>query len=980
MKTSTAHRAALHGCASLATLALFVTPTHAEQQLFNFFVNGAASNDVTNPAFGGAPTFYQTGSFRSYRGPGQGPQDSPVLPGGFQTTSSGPGAISDAAAAHGTKGHAIVGAVASDAYDGYGGIGFRQGGNIVVNFGGLTVNRTVDVTHGPDDAVTPITVKFANAGVANAARWVETISNTTAAPISGSMAYFNNLGSDSNTRWVASSSGNLTSPTGNLWLTSIQQGAPSDPVITHVFGNNAYTTTTAQMLHADGFDRPEWQYPITVAPGETKTLVLFNVLTADLNYGPGTVAADIALGGQLANLITNNGAPIAADSVPFMFFSDMTRDQLMSIINYDFVGLTIDTSRPFFIETDFAVAQSTAIFDGGVLKPTTATIFNQNFIVHAAGGTVDSSNGNLTFNGVFSDVGPLTFTGTNATILTNTNTYTGATNVNGGALVVNGSTASSALTTVNAGGTLAGTGTVGSTQINPSGALAPGAPGSVLTVQGSLTFTAASSYMVEVSGVAADRTNVSGAATLAGTVQVTSPTNSFRFNSPYTILTSSGLGGTQFNALTTPAGTTGSLIYSGNNVQLTLTSALGQLNGLNTNQRAAGAALDAAFNANGNSGGLGGIFAGNVAQNLTQASGETATGSQQTTFDAMNLFMGVMTDPFTAGRGGNAPGATGFADEDVANAYASSGRKRSGAERDAYGMFTKAPPAPPFEARWNVWAAGFGGSQTTDGNATLGSNTATSRIGGVAVGADYWLSPQMVAGFALAGGGTNFSIANGLGTGRSDLFQAGAFVRHTIGSAYLTAAAAYGWQDITTDRTVTIAGIDQLRAQFNANTFSGRVEGGNRYVLPWIGGIGLTPYAAAQAIAFDLPAYAESVLSGANTFALAYAAKTVTATRSELGLRSDKSYAVGDAILTLRGRAAWAHDFNAERSIAATFQTLPGASFVVNGAAPAHDAALTTASAEMKFISGLSLAATFEGEFSDVTRSYAGKGVARYAW
>jgi uncharacterized protein with beta-barrel porin domain len=52
----------------------------------------------------------------------------------------------------------------------------------------------------------------------------------------------------------------------------------------------------------------------------------------------------------------------------------------------------------------------------------------------------------------------------------------------------------------------------------------------------------------------------------------------------------------------------------------------------------------------------------------------------------------------------------------------------------------------------------------------------------------------------------------------------------------------------------------------------------------------------------------------------------------------------------------------------------------VNGAVLARDAALTTASAEMKFISGLSLAATFEGEFSDVTRSYAGKGVVRYQW
>ena len=67
-------------------------------------------------------------------------------------------------------------------------------------------------------------------------------------------------------------------------------------------------------------------------------------------------------------------------------------------------------------------------------------------------------------------------------------------------------------------------------------------------------------------------------------------------------------------------------------------------------------------------------------------------------------------------------------------------------------------------------------------------------------------------------------------------------------------------------------------------------------------------------------------------------------------------------------------------TIAATFQTLPGASFVVNGAAMASDSALVTGSAEMKWINGWSTAATFEGEFSNVTRSYAGKGVVRYAW
>ena len=52
----------------------------------------------------------------------------------------------------------------------------------------------------------------------------------------------------------------------------------------------------------------------------------------------------------------------------------------------------------------------------------------------------------------------------------------------------------------------------------------------------------------------------------------------------------------------------------------------------------------------------------------------------------------------------------------------------------------------------------------------------------------------------------------------------------------------------------------------------------------------------------------------------------------------------------------------------------------VNGAAQAHEAPQTTASAEMKWLNGWSAAATFEGEFSDVTSSYAGKGVVRYQW
>lgn len=564
-----------------------------------------------------------------------------------------------------------------------------------------------------------------------------------------------------------------------------------------------------------------------------------------------------------------------------------------------------------------------------------------------------------------------------ATNVTGTNTFTGATTVNSGLLSVNGTSTASAVT-VNAGGTLGGNGTVGNTTIN-GGTLAPGNSIGTLTVQGNLVLTAASSYMVEVSPSAADRTNVTGVATFGGATVKASFAAGAYVAKQYTILNAAGgIGTSTFGSIVNtnlPGGFASSLSYDANNAYLNLVLSFGPPpgTGLNNNQRNIADPIVNFFNSNG---GIPLAFGGLTPAGLTQISGETATGSQQTTFNAMNQFMGVMTDPFIDGRGDGVSAGSSAG----ASAYASPDKPRSGAARDAHAMFTKAPVmADPFAQRWSVWAAGYGGSQTTDGNTTLGSNNTTSRIAGTAVGADYRISPNTLAGFALAGGGTNFSVVNG-GSGRSDMFQAGAFIRHNAGAAYLSGALAYGWQDITTNRTVTVAGIDQLRAQFNANAFSGRVEGGYRFVSPWMGGVGITPYAAGQFTTFDLPAYAEQAVTGVNTFALAYASKSVTDTRSELGLRSDKSYAMADGIFTLRGRLAWAHDFNPGRNIGATFQTLPGASFVVGGAAQASDSALVTASVETKWLNGWSAAAAFEGEFSDVTTSYAGKGVVRYSW
>ncbi|MFQ3456302.1 autotransporter-associated beta strand repeat-containing protein [Bradyrhizobium sp. UFLA01-814] len=595
------------------------------------------------------------------------------------------------------------------------------------------------------------------------------------------------------------------------------------------------------------------------------------------------------------------------------------------------------------VASNSGVIANNAIWTGAI---TTAGTF-----INATGATV---SGLVTNSGTASNAGTLNggLTNTGGTF-NNTGTINGTTTISGGALFGTGAAAN--LSVGNGGIFAAGNGTAGSS----------------MTVNGSLAFSSGAFYQVAINPTTASFVNATGSATLGGaSVQAFFSSGTY-VAKQYTIVSAAGgISGT-FNALANtnlPSGFTSTLSYDPTHAYLDLAlSFTPPSSGLNINQRNVSNAIVNSFNSTGT---VPIAFGALTPTGLTQVSGELATSTQQTTFKAMDLFMGLLTDPFMdrTGRAGT-PGISGYAEDGNVGAYAAT------SQTDAFAMFAKAPPTT-FQQRWSVWAAGFGGSQSTSGNAVVGSNTTTGSIYGSAVGADYLFSPNTVAGFAIAGGGTSFGV-NNLGSGRSDLFQAGAYVRHTEGNAYITAALAYGWQDITTDRTVTAVGVDHLRAEFNANAYSGRVEGGYRFATPWMG---ITPYAAGQFTTLDLPSYAEQTISGLPTFALGYAGRSVTDARSELGFRTDNSFAVPDGLLTLRTRFAWAHDYDPNRTIAPTFQGLPASSFVVNGAAQASDSALTTAAIEMKWRNGWSAAATFEGEFSKVTNSYAGKGVVRYAW
>ena len=337
-------------------------------------------------------------------------------------------------------------------------------------------------------------------------------------------------------------------PTTATTITATVTGAGSvwDTGSSFVLGGGTATSTLT--ISAGGVLKA--QDPVAISSigyGAQGSALVTDVGSQILLGGNTQLAIGEAIGGVGGNgtLTIQNGGMVTAYTVTMGAF-DASASGTLSVNG-------TPGARAVLLTTSLAkdLGSASVSFDGGILRAmadsaTFISGFNPGDIVIQSGGMFVDSNGfNVVASSAIDGTGGLTKQGAGTLTLTAASSYSGATTVSAGTLVVNGSIADSAVG-VQTGATLAGTGTVGATTVLAGGTIAPGNNAiGTLHVNGAYVQNAGSMYqvLVDPNSNASSLIAVTGIATLANgavlNVTKTVPGN-YQPGALYTVLSATG--------------------------------------------------------------------------------------------------------------------------------------------------------------------------------------------------------------------------------------------------------------------------------------------------------------------------------------------------------------------------------------------------------------------------------------------------------